>query len=228
MPRSPTITQADVNAICDRLKASGVVPSVRKIQDEHGSGSQGTIYPMLDKWKGGEVRPTDVSMQLPAGLQRVLLDFINRETVQAKTALETELKEIKLIAADLARENERQANEIDLRIDDIVTLKSGISGLEARLDQLQQQLTEAHSEASRARGEAERARTELAIALLRLEAMPRLEADLDSMRVMYETERLARIAADRESAVAVAEKNGFAERLADEKARSGMPIASIA
>ncbi len=135
------------------------------------------------------------------------------------------MKEIKFIAADLARENERQANEIDLKFDEVVNLKGGISGLEARVDQLQQELAAAHHETNRVRGEAERARTELAIALLRLEAMPRLETDLESVRVLYETERIARIAAERESAVAVAQKNSFAERLAEEKARSVTPLA---
>ena len=220
MPRSSTITQADVNAICNRLTTAGVVPSVRKIQEEHGSGSQGTIYPMFDKWKLGEVQVPEVGMQLPSALQRVLLDFIKRETVQAKAGLEIELNEVKLIAADLARENERQANEIEQRDDEASTLKSGMSGLEARVDQLQKELTAAHHEANRVRDEAEKARTEVALALLRLEAMPRLDADLEAVRSLYEAERVARIAAERESAVAVAKANGFAERLADEKARN--------
>ncbi|CAH2785543.1 MAG: hypothetical protein CBHOC_1867 [uncultured Caballeronia sp.] len=51
---------------------------------------------------------------------------------------------------------------------------------------------------------AESARTELAKALLRLEMMPRLEKEIDSLRRQVETESSARVTAEQEAAVAAA------------------------
>lgn len=58
----------------------------------------------------------------------------------------------------------------------------------------------ARDEAARERSGAELARTELAKAQLRLEAMPRLEADLVAVRDVLETERLARVTAEQAAA----------------------------
>jgi SOS-response transcriptional repressor LexA len=51
MPRLATITQDHVNAIANRLKSTGTKPTVRLIIAEHGSGSPGTVHPMLKNWE---------------------------------------------------------------------------------------------------------------------------------------------------------------------------------
>lgn len=57
------------------------------------------------------------------------------------------------------------------------------------------------------RAAAESARTDLAKALLRLEAMPRLEDDLNAAREALEKERVARVKADQEAAVVTAKSD---------------------
>ena len=64
MPRAPTITQADVNAICDRLTAAGIRPGVRKVIEEHGTGAQGTVYPLFKNWEGGKEHPAQTAAAL--------------------------------------------------------------------------------------------------------------------------------------------------------------------
>jgi chromosome segregation ATPase len=219
MPRAPTITQADVNAICDRLLAEGVRPGVRRIIEEHGSGAQGTVYPLFKNWEAGKEHPTQVAATLSPVLQRALLDFVNRETSSAKAALEAQLAESEQVAADLARENERQANELDEQAEAHGKLLDALASLQGRVDQLDKDLLAAHEETARERSEAEKARTDLAVALLRLEAMPRLEADLEAARAACDIERRARIAAEQAAAVATAQKDGLAERLTENKAR---------
>ena len=220
MPRMPTITQDDVNSICARLIGSGTMPSVRKIIEEHGSGSQGTIYPMFEKWRSTLERPADTATALSPALQRALLDFINKETSVAKAGLETQLGESKQIAADLARENERLANGIEEQSAVVSELRNGIAGLQGRVGQLDRDLAAAQEDAARVRIEGEKARTDLALALLRLEPMARLEAELKSMKAECETERRGRIVAEQAAAVAIAQKESLAERLAEEKARN--------
>ena len=219
MPRAPSITQADVNAICDRLTAAGVRPGVRRIIEEHGSGSQGTVYPMFKNWQSGQAHPVETAAALSPILQRALLEFVNRETAQAKADLEAQLAESEQMTGDLARENERQANELEEQAEAHSKLLDGLASLQGRVDQLDKDLLAAHDETARERSEAEKARTDLAVALLRLEAMPRLEADLEASRGECDVERRARVAAEQAAAVAIAQKDGLAERLSEDKAR---------
>ena len=220
MPRMPTITQDDVNLICARLIGSGTTPSVRKIIEEHGSGSQGTIYPMFEKWRSALERPSNSASALSPALQRALLDFINKETSLAKAGLETQLVQSKQIAADLARENERLANGFEEQSTVVSELTDGIASLQGRVGQLDRDLAAAQEDAARVRIEAERARTDLALALLRLEPMARLEAELKAMKAECEAERRGRIVAEQAAAVAIAQKESLAERLVEEKARN--------
>lgn len=219
MPRAPTITQSDVNAICDRLTAAGERVTIRRVIDEHGSGSKGLVYQLIKVWEGKREQPSQPTPQLSPMLQRAMLEFVNRETSSAKAELEAKLAESEQIAGDLARENERQSNELDEQAEAHAKLMDTMASLQGRVDQLEADLATAHDETARERTGAEKARTELAVALLRLEAMPRLEADLDASRQACDNERQARITAEQAAAVATAQRDGLAERLAEEKAR---------
>ena len=70
--------------------------------------------------------------------------------------------------------------------------------------QLAAELAAALEEAGRERRAAEEARVEVAKAALRLEAMPRLEADLTKIREILDEERKARVLAEQQAAVAMA------------------------
>ena len=70
----------------------------------------------------------------------------------------------------------------------------------------------ARNDALREREAAEAARIELAKALLRLEAMPRLEADMDALRVDLDKERQGRVAAEQQAAVLGAKLEAANER----------------
>jgi len=76
----------------------------------------------------------------------------------------------------------------------------------------------AQAEIARERQAAEQARTELAKALLRLEAMPRLESDLVEVRAMLEKEHQAKVLAEKAAAVFDAQKVGLEQMLEEVKA----------
>jgi chromosome segregation ATPase len=86
---------------------------------------------------------------------------------------------------------------------------------EGKAAQLAEDLASAKVDAGRERGAAEQARTELAKALLRLEAMPRLEADLAAARAELTQERAGRVSAEQQSAVLAAQKSDLEGRLID-------------
>ena len=74
------------------------------------------------------------------------------------------------------------------------------------------------NDALQEREAAEAARIELAKALLRLEAMPRLEADLGALRVGLDKERQERVAAEQQAAVLGAKLEAANERAGKAKA----------
>lgn len=220
MPRAASITYEDVAAIADRLKAAGKRPSPRLILEEHGSGSLGTIHPLLKQWEGRQAQVGDNNITLSPVLQRALLEYVGQQVAGAKVELEEKLALSEQAAADLARENERQNSQLEENAALIVQLQEQLATAGGRAQQMETDLADAQERAARAQHEAESARTELAKAELRLEAMPRLESDLESVRVELQSERSARHAADQAAAVAAAQRDGLQERLDEAKARA--------
>ena len=220
MPRSPTITYDDVAAIADRLKAAGKRPSPRLILEEHGSGSLGTIHPLFKQWEGRQAQGIDNNITLSPVLQRALLEYVGQQVAGAKAELEERLALSEQAAADLARENERQAAVLEENAASITQLQEQLAAAGGRAQQMEADLADAQERAERSQHEAESARTELAKAELRLEAMPRLETDLENVRAELQQERAARHAADQAAAVAAAQRDSLQERLGEEKARA--------
>lgn len=214
MGRESTITADQVFAICDTIKAEGGKPTSRSIRERLGNtGSMGTINKLLQRWKTEHTRQTPSTLTLPPALQNVILDFMDHELTAARAALETELAEQQQEAADLASENERQADTIESLNDELATVGQERASAEGKAQQLAVDLQAAHVEAGNERAAAEHARTELAKALLRLEAMPRLEADLETVRAELATERKARTEAERTAAVLQAQKDDLHARV---------------
>lgn len=218
MPRAATITQDHVNAIANQLKAKGIKPTVRLIIAEHGSGSQGTVHPMLKNWESGN-QPAKEGVTLSPVLVRMLQEHFTQEVARATAEVQVQLADSEEAAGDLVRENKAQADLLEQREEEISKLTDGTASLQGRFDQLERELVAVQEEASRLRGDAERAHTELAKAQLRLEAMPRLEADLAAARAECDGERQARIAAERAAAVGAAHKDSLDARVAEDKAR---------
>lgn len=214
MGRESTITADQVNAIADTIKAEGGKPTSRAIRERLGNtGSMGTINKLLQKWKAGHTRQTSTTLALPVPLQNAILDFMDQELTVARAALETELAEQQQEAADLASENERQGDTIDGLGEQVAVLSAEKSSVEGKATQLTADLHVAHQEATAERQAAEHARTELAKALLRLEAMPRLVDDLEATRADLIRERDARTESERKAAVLQAQKDDVSARL---------------
>lgn len=216
MGREATISFEQIAAIADAMKIEGAKPTSRAVRERLGNtGSMGTINKLLGRWKSGQERQVSAALVLPPALQRAILDFMDMELTSARVTLEAELTEQQQEAADLATENERQIVENESQAQTIEQLRSEVSTHHGRAGQLESDLVLAREEGARERSGAELARLELAKAQLRLEAMPRLETELGSVRVVLESERLARVAAEQNAAVSAA-KHEAAERRANE------------
>ena len=221
MGRESTITFEQISAVADAMKTEGVKPTSRAVRERLGNtGSMGTINKLLGRWKSGQERQISAALVLPPALQRVLLEFMDNELTAARTTLEAELAEQQQEAADLATENERQVVENDAQAEAIESLRADVAAHRGRAGQLESDPAVARDEAVRERAGAELARTELAKAQLRLEAMPRLEADLVAVRGVLETERTGRQQAEQSAAVLAAKLEAAERRATEADART--------
>jgi colicin import membrane protein len=215
MGREATITYEQVAAAADAMKIAGSKPTSRAIRERLGNtGSMGTVNKLLQDWRAGQERRIANALVLPATLQRAILEFMDQELTGAKTALEAELAEQQQEAADLATENERQAFDVEDKAETVTALQAELANLQGRMAQIEVDLEASRLDGERERKAAEAARTELAKSLLRLEAMPRLEADLASLRLELGKERHGRVVAEQQAAVLGAKLEAAIERSA--------------
>ena len=215
MGREATITYEQVAAAADAMKVAGSKPTSRAIRERLGNtGSMGTVNKLLQDWRAGQERRIANALVLPATLQRAILEFMDQELTGAKATLEAELAEQQQEAADLATENERQAGDIEDKAEAVTALQFDLANLQGRVAQMEVDLSAARLDGERERTAAEAARTELAKSLLRLEAMPRLEADLANLRLELDKERQGRVVAEQQAAVLGAKLEAAIERSA--------------
>ena len=217
MGREANITPDQVHAIADAIRAEGGKPTLRAVRERLGTGSMGTVSKHLQQWKAGQERQAATELALPPALQRAVLDFMATELAAARAPLEAELADQQQTAGDLATENERQATTIENQAGELEALAADKAAAEGKAEQLAVDLATAKEETVRERQAAEQARTELAKAMLRLEAMPRLEADLTAIRAELAKERQGRIDAEQQAAVLTAQKADLEGRLVDAK-----------
>ncbi|MBS0512873.1 MAG: DNA-binding protein [Proteobacteria bacterium] len=204
MAREATITQEAINAAADRIRAAGGRPTARAVREELGQGSMATVLRLLQHWQASQGRAPEAPMMLPVGLQRALLEFIGQEVASAKLVLEQELVSAQQAEKDLIAENEAQTADLEALQTLHDALHAEHSQLEGRYAQLTTDVNEARHTAETHRQAAEAARTEMAKLQLRLEGVPRLEAEIVDLKEGLEAERAARIAADQAAAVAIA------------------------
>lgn len=226
MPRESSITQAQVDAAADAIKAEGGRPSSRNLRERLGTGSMGTLHRMLQHWQDSQARQIETTLTLPPAMQRAILDFLGQEIAAAKAGLEASLAESRQAAADLATENERQGEQIERQTTALAELTAENATQRGRSEQLDAETVRTKREAAvqveaaEARAHSERqareaAQVALAKAELRLEALPRLEDESNRRQMALDTERLARTDAERLAATAEAKAAGLADRLAD-------------
>lgn len=205
MARETALTQEQINAAADAIRAAGGKPTARAVRERIGSGSMATILKFFQAWQSGQIKPAEQAVSLPPALQRALVDFIGQEIANARATLEADLVTAQTTQHDLIIECERQAATIDAQAQALEASLAAQAEQAGRMAQIDSDLTRATDDAMQERQSAEAARTELAKALLRLEAMPRLERELDTLRADLADERQARTAAEQAAAVAIAE-----------------------
>jgi DNA repair exonuclease SbcCD ATPase subunit len=195
MAREPNISQDQVSRAAAAIREGGGRPTARAIRERLGTGSMATVLKYFQAWQDAQVKPADDPIALPPALQRGLLDFVAAEVEKNKAELHAQLDVMNQANADLILESERQSLIIENLTASLEAAHAEKAELAGRLSQVEAERDAARGESVTERAAAESARTDLAKALLRLEAMPRLEKELDTMRQALDTERAARVVA---------------------------------
>lgn len=222
------ITFEQVAAVADTIAARGDRPTLRGVRAELGSGSMGTIQKHLAAWQGQRRQIVTSAATLPTEIQRVILSEIEREVDAARAELEAELAAIKGDRDTLADDNEAQAEQIEqqsARLDEIEATSQQQAG---RITQLEADLATAWQATERERGIAEQARQALAKAELRLEALPKVEAEVERLRAALEASQARATTAEQLAAVTAEKLAGVEARLADAKTREQQTAAKLA
>ncbi|GAA0839703.1 FtsZ-binding cell division protein ZapB [Cupriavidus metallidurans] len=212
MIREASITQEQVNAAANALRAAGAKVTVRAVRKELGDvGSQSTVMRMLADWKSEQVQVPEAPMALPAPLQRVLADYLAKLITEGKVELSAEVAELQQVNGDLGIENERLISQLEAVQAENAALQSERDAYAGRVQQLEADLGVSRAETEHERNAAASVRTDLAKSQLRLEAVPGLEEELKAARAEAAKERGDRVIAEQKAAVAAARLEG-AER----------------
>lgn len=224
MARESTITLDQVVAAADSIKALGGKPTARAVREALGTGSMATVLKLLQQWQDRQMRTPESPMALPVGLQRALVDFIGQEVAGAKADLQADLVDARQANADLIAESERQASTIEIQAEALESVQVDRAGLSGRLAQVESDLAKSGDDVAAERQAAEHARIELAKAQLRLEAVPRIESEIEKVRAeLLETRAKA---AELHEAAAVATAKLEAAEAARTKAETQIEVAA--
>lgn len=183
MARESTITQDQVAAAADNLKAQGTKPTARNVRDVLGTGSMATVLKFLQLWQGGQIRQSQaIDDTLDPSIGRVISNQIAAKVQEATADVTARLADLQAETDNVIAENERQAAEIEAQAGELVALQEQHAALVGRAQQIEADATRTTAELVAERQAAEAARVELAKAELRLEAVPRIEAEIEKVR----------------------------------------------
>ena len=203
MARLATVTQEQVNAVADNIKASGGKLTSRAIREQLGAGSTTTILRYFQVWQGGQIRQSQVVEDVvDTEIINAISNQIARRIQEATSKSTSQIVDLQAEIADVMSESERQLSEIETQSEELSILQTQCSTYAGRVQQLELEAGRAVADILVERQAAETARIALAKAELRLEAVPRIEAEI--LAVRSELLLAQKLASEQHEAAAVA------------------------
>lgn len=219
MAREAVITQEQVSAVADNIKASGDRPTNRNVRERLGGGSTATILKFFQVWKLGQVQSHMVEPALDMSIISAINNEIAKRVKEATGAMTETLAEMRADTEALIAENERQAAEIEAAIANAAVEADRYALQTGRMQQLEAESARSEMVIADLRKSVEVAKMQIAKSELRLEAVPHIESDLAEARACLETERINSAQMHEAAAVALAKLEAVemhAARLTDQ------------
>lgn len=183
MAREATITQEQVSTTADAIKSNGGKVSSRAIREVLGSGSMGTILKFLQVWQGAQERKSDaVDDTIDPAIARAISNQIAVKVQDATASVTAAFADLQSETATVIAENERQSAELEAVEAELAVLSEQNAAQAGRMTQLEVDAVKTTAALVTERQAAEAARVSLAKAELRLEAVPKIEAEILQVR----------------------------------------------
>lgn len=203
MARESTITYEQVGAAANSIKAAGTKPTTRNVRDALGTGSMATVLKFLQQWQASQERQSQaINDTLDPAIARAISDHIAARVQESTAEATARLADLQAETDALIAENERQSSEIEALTADLGEIQGQLATTTGRTQQLEAHAAKQTTELVGERVAAETARVELAKAELRLEAVPKIEAEIEKVRA--ELLQIRNQAAEMHEAAAVA------------------------
>lgn len=191
MAREPSITYEQVAAAAVNLKAQSQKPTARNVREVLGVGSMATVLKFLQQWQSGQVRQSQaIDDTLDVTIVRAISNQIASKVQDATAEATAQLADLQSETDTLITENERQTAELESKAVELSALQEQHSALAGRTKQLEDENKRTAEALIAERQVSEVARVELAKAELRLEAVPRIEAEIEKVRLELAEERI--------------------------------------
>jgi len=231
------VSYQQVSAAAEALTAEGATVTNRAVRAHIGTGSMSTISRHLATWRG-QSRPLPATAALSEATQQALLTDIERQVAEARSQLHSELAIAATERDTLTEEGEQLQARLTAQAAENEHLRAELQRQTGALDQIRTDMAKVQDAATTAqaaaKAEAERhqlgeleLRQQLAKAELRLEALPRLDAEIQGLREELRKEREKAQEAIRAAAVAAERVSGLEARVADFKKRDDAASAQI-
>ena len=215
MAREATITFEQVAAAADSIKAQGGKASARSVREVLGSGSMATVLKLLQQWQSGQVRQSaSIDDTLDPSVVRAISNQIATRVQEATADTTARLADLQAEADLIIAENERQSVELEAQAAELVVLHGQYAELAGRSQQIESDAARTAAELVAERRATEAARVELAKAELRLEAVPKIEAEIEKVRTDLLQARAQAAELHEAAAVATVKLEGVVRELA--------------
>jgi colicin import membrane protein len=203
MARKSTLTYEQVATVANEIVVQGGKPTSRSVREAIGTGSLTTILKFLQQWQGGQVRqsPSQDDTIDPA-IARAISNQIATRVHDSTANAMSRLADLQAELETLIFENERQSAEIEAQAAEMIVIQEQNSSLAGRAQQIESDAARNIVDLVSERQAAEAARVSLAKAELRLEAVPRIEAEI--AKVSAELLAVRSLSAELHEAAAVA------------------------
>lgn len=183
MAREATITYDQVAAAADSILARSGKATSRNVREVLGSGSMATVCKFLHQWKNGQFRQSQsIDDSIDPAIIRAINNYIAEKVLESTADATARLADQQGEAEAIISESERKSAEIEMQAAELSVLIEQRSALAGRNQQLETEAKRIVADLAAERLAAETARVELAKAALRLEAVPRIEAEIEKVR----------------------------------------------
>jgi colicin import membrane protein len=183
MGRESSIDFEAVALAANKIKADGGKPTTRTVRELLNHGSMATISKFLRMWKSGQINHNQIGDEiLDPSITSAISSYVAIKLQEAATNYLAQVTELESDSDMLIVECERYAEELADKTYQLSELGVQHTTLIGRVQQLESDATRTAAELSSERQSAEAARIALAKAELRLEALPRMETELEKLR----------------------------------------------